>query len=341
MTDTLRRKFMLGAMALGLVATTSLAVAIQPAAAADEVVIAAFAPPKTPWDNHWQALGKAIDASGDMSAKMLIRGELGQEPDMVAAVRKGRANIAGLSSVGLGPIVPELSLLSLPFMFESVEEVDFVYDNYLKPVLNDIFADKNMVVIAFAEVGWYHVVGKEPIMTPDDIKGLKIRIPANKVQQEFLTSVGANPVNIPPAELNAAFQTGLVDGGLYGNILHAILGLKKTAPHVSQIKHSYVSGFYIANKAWWEGLSDAQRAVIIDGLPEQAVLRSDVRNMAAGMVAQAKTEGVEYHEVTDEQLAAWREATKDVAPAMIADIGGRSQEFYDAMVAGIEAYRNQ
>ncbi len=178
-----------------------------------ELRYATSAPPKTVWEMQVVRFQKQVeDASkGSLKINAFLNSQLGSEQDTVQQVARGRIDMGGYSVTAGSLLVPELSLLNIPFLFKDQKEQDCVTDNHLTKVTQDLFLKKGVVMISWSEVGVADIIGKKPYLTPDDLKGLKARSAPNKVAGFMWTQFGANPNPLPVTEWNSAFQTGLID----------------------------------------------------------------------------------------------------------------------------------
>ena len=130
------------------------------------------ATPNTPGEAIWLAFKQAAEAAsgGRLELRPLIYGQLGSEEQILSGLRRGRIQIANLSAQVTSTIVPELSLLYAPYLFESEQEADFIYDNFLTDIFREMLAEKNLHLVTWYEIGFHSVYAKEPIIEPADAK---------------------------------------------------------------------------------------------------------------------------------------------------------------------------
>ena len=177
-------------------------------------------------------------------------------------VARGRIDMGGYSVTAGSLLVPELSLLNIPFLFKDQKEQDCVTDNHLTKVTQDLFLKKGVVMISWSEVGVADIIGKKPYLTPDDLKGLKARSAPNKVAGYMWTQFGANPNPLPVTEWNSAFQTGLIDVADSAPTFYFFSGLAKLAPVVTMTQHQDQGGVVIMNKEAFDKLTPEQKAAL-------------------------------------------------------------------------------
>ena len=220
-----------------LSAATALALPATGAAFAQSVELryATSAPPKTVWEMQVQRFQKQVEdgSKGSLKINAFLNSQLGSEQDTVQQVARGRIDSGGYSVTAGSLLVPEISLLSIPFLFKDQKEQDCVYDNHLTKLTQDMFLKKGVVMLGWSEVGVADIIGKKPFITPDDLKGLKARSAPNKVAAFMWSQFGANPNPLPVTEWNSAFQTGLIDVADSAPTFYFFSGLSKLAPVVT------------------------------------------------------------------------------------------------------------
>lgn len=307
-----------------------------------KVTAGAFAAPGSPWDIDWQTFRRNAEgrSGGDVAIKLLIRGETGGEPVTMSNIRRNRIQFGGFTIGGASAIVPELSMLLTPFFFENRAELDYVMDEHLLDVFQPLFAEKNLVLIRWVEVGWLNFYGKTPILRPEDARGYALRSQASEASQVLMTSLGGDMIQMPFPDLIPALQTGLVDGGETNMVLYAITGLGKEASHLTLTRHAYDTGVVVANYKWFSALSEADQTLIKNAFPSSAEARAGVRAMTESLGAAMRADpDVTVYELSEDARQAWIEATSGNVEQIIAEVGGQASMIYDAMLRGRADYR--
>ena len=131
----------------------------------------------TPWHDGWRRFERRVyeAAYPGLELQMSVNGQLGTEETILAQARRGRIQYAGTSLHGMSSVIPELSVILSPYLFESYEEVDFVTDKYLTPVFTEMLAERGITFIQWSEVGWNHIYCREPRVEPEEFRGVKMR----------------------------------------------------------------------------------------------------------------------------------------------------------------------
>ncbi len=314
----------------------------MPAPAADVArgKVTALAQVDSPWDVHWDYFKAKINASPIVALEYFIRGEVGTEEIMLTALRRNRVQIGGITMWGLAGLLPEAAVPMTPFLFESEDEVDFVFDDYLQPIFADLLAERGLVFLDWSEVGWNNLYANKPVLTPADAVGLKLRGSPNYAAQAFLQSVGADSIPLGTADIAPALQTGLVNGGL-SSMVFFYYALSDFATHVTETHQSYDQGVVMANKQWWDTLTTEQQRTIRDAFFPIHNARADIRELIKALKSDLVERGMTMHALNDEQRRLWVDATASTHAAILTEIGGRAQTVYDEIMRGKRAFSAQ
>jgi TRAP-type C4-dicarboxylate transport system substrate-binding protein len=187
--------------------------------------------------------------------------------------------------------------------------------------------------VAFGEVGFRHLLTKEPVTNLDELAGTKIRVPELRVWIDFWQLLGANPTPLPYAEQYNALSTGVIEG-LEADFF-SILGFNwyEQAPHLTLTNHWFLPKAVRVNAAWLDGLApelqDLVRNSAVEAFAEQ---RQTNRAGMAQALDDLVAAGVTVHELSAEEKALWVET----ASPLFEQFGSASPETAD-MIAAIRA----
>jgi TRAP-type C4-dicarboxylate transport system substrate-binding protein len=323
-----------------LFASANLALAQAPI----EMKYASSSPPKTVWAMQTERFVEAVnaDSKGQIKITAFIGSQLGSEQDTIQQVARGRIEMGGYSITAVSLIVPELSVLSIPFYYKSSAEQDCVYDTPgVSNLVADMLAKKGLQFLSWSEVGITHFFGKKPILTPADIRGVKARSQPSKIGAYIWTTFGANPNPLPVTEWNSAMQTGLVEVADASPTYYHFAGLGKIAPVMTLSSHQDLGGLVVMNKAIYDKLTTEQKAAI-DGARKKfsdAQLRAEVRGFEEKILEMHKAGGGQVVAMTDAQRDVWRMAIEPQFAKIVADVGGESAKLIAAVEAGLKTCR--
>jgi len=301
--------------------------------------VAVLSFPDTAWWDQWMLFQEALVSDPTIDMEWYMRGELGSEQMLLNSLRRNRVQIVSVSSQGLATIVPEIGLLMTPYLFESFEEADFVFDNYLSSLVVQWLEEKGMVPISWAETGWVIMYTKDTVVRrPEDLKGMTLRIVPNVYGAAFMEAVGGDYAPLDLSELVPSLQTGLINGGLT-NVVFAHNAISDIINHVTLTNHSYENGATLANKTWFETATVKQQETLIAASGPLEKNRRDVRAYVESITKSGSQVGLTYHHLSLEERALWITASEGALEKILAASGPRAQEFLNRIMDGKRDYK--
>lgn len=302
--------------------------------------ISSLAFPGTPWHDMWLRFGGRFNERNRscFDLDLFINAEIGSEETALANLRRNRLQIGGLSLQGMATVVPELSVLLTPFLFDNEEQIDFITDEYITDIFSELIEAKGLKLLQWSEVGWTQLYAKREIDFPEQAAGLKLRASNAIGSILFAEAVQADSIPVTFAETLPALETGLIDGGQSGIGIYAFAGLSREATVLNITKHAFDTGLTVANLDWWDSLSDAQQALVMSSLDETQQGRENIRRDMHRIELGLPDKGVTVNYLSPEERAVWQAYVGDLRGEIVAAIGGRAQEVIDAIEAGKIAF---
>lgn len=304
------------------------------AAAGVEIKLASIAPAGTPWIDHLETWSAQVSEAsrGEINIVVFPSGQLGNEFDVLRQVQRGRIDAASVSGGALSALVPELSLMSTPFLYDKTETIDCVYDGPMGETFAGLVADKSLELLQWGETGWVHIYAQDDLSDVADAKGYKARVAPHDMSRLVWNSAGANGTELPYSETPAALQTGLVKAGESAEVSYVAFGLGKVAPHLMMTYHMHQAGGLVIGQRTMAKLTPEQQAILRDNLPPQQAARESIRTMGEVLVGKYKDGGGPVHYLTDEQRGAWRNMVEPNWPEFVAGLGGSSETLWPQML---------
>ena len=260
------------------------------------------------------------------------------EQEMHQQVVRGRLQ-AGASSFAGGAItVPEGAVFNAPYIWKNDEERAWVTDNHGVPVMKKLYAEKGLELLLVADVGWNDMVCKTACLTPDSIKGRKMRVSPSPASRVVFKQLGANGVQMPLSELWPGLQSGLVEGADLPFLFYVTTPAAQSAPHYVVTRHYHHPSTFIMNKALFDGLKPALREKLLKALPDVTWARKQVADTEKPKMEEFRRKGGFVHELTAEQREAWAKVIRPGQAELVGAIGGKAQTVYDAIVEGKKAW---
>lgn len=303
------------------------------------VNIGGTATPNTPGEAMWLRFEQAAEeaSGGRLELRPLIYGQLGSEEQLLSGIRRGRIQFANLSAQVTSTIVPELSLLYAPFLFEDEAEADFIYDNYLTDVFRELLAAQNLHLLTWYEIGFHSVYGKEPIILPGDAAGRRFRVSSSLNARLFAEAIGADVIPLGFGEIVSGLQTGLIEAGENSVSLYARTGTADEAPHFTLTKHSFGMSVIVSDKRWWDSLPEEDRRILERAFPSIQESRRATRLQSDADLENSDL-GIQVHDLSAGERGRWKQATAGVTEELFNTIGGRSREIYALIQQGKQDY---
>lgn len=226
---------------------------------------------------------------------------------MAEGVRLGSVQ-AGLSTAAaLTSWVPELQILDLPFLFRHAAHVHGVLDGELGAELKQRLWTRGFHAADYINYGARHLLAKEPIRRPEQLKGKRIRVIQSPLHTQLWSAFGANPTAIPIPETYNALVNGVVDAMDLTKSAYAGFKLYEVVPYLTETGHIWASGIVFFSAQFWNGLTEAQQAVFQSAAAEGAAQfdRLIVTDQAASMQIAAEAGG---QVVVPDDVSAWEGA---------------------------------
>ncbi|PPE66910.1 TRAP transporter substrate-binding protein [Caldimonas caldifontis] len=263
-------------------------------------------------------------SGGKMRVRAIGAAALGSDVQMQQALIGGAQEMMVGSTATLVGITKEMALWDTPFLFNNGAEADAVLDGPVGQKVMDKLQEKGLVGLVYWENGFRNLTNnKQPVTKLEDLNGIKLRVMQNNVFLDSFKSLGANAIPLPFSELFTALETRAVDG--QENPYNTILSSKfyEVQKYLTVTNHVYSPWIVLASKKWWDGLSQAERKVLLDAaVKSRDFERKDTREEAAKALSELRAKGMQINELSPAEANRMREKLTAVH-ASIADQVGR------------------
>jgi TRAP-type transport system periplasmic protein len=342
MQRTLDQKTKIQRRAARTFALLSLTVGLASAASAQtRIRLATLVPSGTSYHHSLQEMGaKWKQASGGtVSLTIYADGTMGSEEETVRRMRVGQLQAAVLTVTGLSEIDPSVGALQkMPLMFRSLDEAAYVRAK-LAPDLERRLAEKGFVVLFWTDAGWVRFFSKNPAISPQDFRKMKILVSAgDNDQSEVMKAVGYNPVLLEWSDALTGLQTGMVDA-LATVPLHALTSqFFQVTHHMLEVNWLPLVGAMIVSKPTWDALPPAQREAMLHAAAECGQeFQTQGRQENQEALEAMKKRGLQVHAVDPEAEKEWQQFAEGVYPK----IRGRMvpADIFDEVVQILREYR--
>ena len=311
--------------------------------AVTEITAAGTAFPNTAGEQQWFRFQRRVEEGtlGRFRVRMLVHGQLGSEEQIVSGLRRGRVHVGNLSAMVASTVVPETAILYAPFLFESEEEADFVYDHFLTELFSGLFAEQGLHLMTWNEIGFHHIYSITPILSPEEMRGRRFRVSASEASRRFATAFGADVIPLGFGEIVPSLQTGLIEAGENSVSMYVRTGTSGEASHLTFTAHCFGMSVIVADKAWWDGLDEADQRVIYNAYPSIEESRRSTREEAEQDLKNAADFGIVPRWPDATERAAWAAVVHQVPAELAEAVGGKSELVLSTIAEGKAAFAAQ
>jgi tripartite ATP-independent transporter DctP family solute receptor len=190
--------------------------------------------------------------------------QLGGEKEMIEQAQVGALQIARISVGAMGPVVDDLNVFNMPFIFRDEAHMRKVIDGPIGQELLERTSSaptSRLIVLGWMDAGTRNVYSNKPVSKPADLKGMKIRMMGNPLFVETMNAMGGNGVAMGFNELYSALQTGVVDGAENNPPTLLAQNHYQVSKVYSLTGHLIIPEIFVFSKRNWEAMSKEDQAL--------------------------------------------------------------------------------
>jgi tripartite ATP-independent transporter DctP family solute receptor len=213
-------------------------------------------------------MGKSLDKATDgrLSVQMYASMQLGGEKEAIEQAQVGAIALARVSVGALGPVINDLNVLNLPFLFRDTAQMRDVIDGEIGQELLDKVSNNptaNLIGLCWMDAGARNMYDtKRPITDIADLKGLKVRVMGNPMFVDMMNALGGNGVAMGYDQVFTALQTGVVDGAENNPPSFVFDNHYQVAKYYTLTEHLIVPEMVVFSKPIWNKLSKDDQALV-------------------------------------------------------------------------------
>ena len=218
-------------------------------------------------------MGKRLEAAtnGRIKMQMFPGAVLGQEKEAVEQTQLGAVQIARISLGVIGPVVPEVNVFNMPFVFRDIPHMRAVIDGAVgADLLAKVSASPaNLIALGWMDGGSRSLYTKKLVKTPADLKGVKVRMMGNPLFVDTMNAMGGNGISMAYGEVFSALQTGVIDGAENNppsmfTSNHYTAGAK----YYAQTNHLIIPEILVMSKVTWDKMNKEDQALMMKSARE-------------------------------------------------------------------------
>ncbi len=255
-----------------------------------------------------ESFGKKLEAAtnGRLSVQMYAAMQLGGEKEAIEQAQVGAIQLARVSVGTLGPVIDDLNVFNLPFLFRNTGHMQRVIDGDIGAELLDKVTNNDkagLVALCWMDAGARSIYTvKKPVHAIADLKGLKIRVIGNPMFVDMMNALGGNGVAMGYDQVFSALQTGVVDGAENNPPSYVFDNHYTVAKYYTLTQHLIVPEVLVFSRRTWDSLSkDDQVAIKKLGREAQLEERDLWNKYEAAALDKAKAAGNEIIDIADKK----------------------------------------
>jgi tripartite ATP-independent transporter DctP family solute receptor len=294
------------ALALGAIVIRS----VRPALAQQKLVLKAsdVHPAGYPTVAAVESLGRKLQqaTAGRLSVQMYGSMQLGGEKEAIEQAQVGAIQFARVSVGALGPVIDDLNVFNLPFLFRNTAHMQKVIDGPIgDELLENVTGNPRagLVGICWMDAGARSIYDtRRAIKSIDDLKGLKVRVMGNPMFVDMMNALGGNGVAMGYDQVFSALQTGVVDGAENNPPSFVFDNHYQVAKYYALTEHLIVPEILVFSRKTWDTLSGEDRELLKkfgrEAQAEERVLWNQYEKQA---LEKARAAGIQIIEITDKK----------------------------------------
>ena len=288
--------------------------------------------PAFPWGKGGEIWANKVrdKTNGRINIKLypgvsLIQGDQTRE---FSALRQGVIDMAVGSTINWSPQVKQLNLFSLPFLMPDYAAIDALTQGEVGKQIFATLDKAGVVPLAWGENGYREITNsKRPVKSPEDVKGMKIRVVGSPIFSDMFSAMGANPTQMSWADAQPALASGAVDGQENPLFLFTVLKMH-TVGQKFVTTWGYVADplVFVVNKEIWASWSKAdqdivRQAALDAGKQEIAIARKGLVEADKPLLKDIAAMGVTVTQLTPQEREAFVKATRPVYTKWTSTVG--------------------
>jgi tripartite ATP-independent transporter DctP family solute receptor len=263
-------------------------------------------PPGYPTVAATENLGKKLSEAtqGRLSIQMYPSMQLGGEKETIEQTQIGAIQISRVSVGTMGPIVDDINVINMPFLFKNTAHANKMMDGPIgQELLDKITAspNANLVALCWMDSGARSLYNtKHPIKGIEDVKGLKFRVIGNPIFVDMMNALGGNGISMGYDQVFSALQTGVIDGAENNMPSYVFSNHYTAAKYVTLTEHLIIPEMLVFSKRIWNTLSaDDQNLIKKFAREAQLEEREFWNQYEQKALEKAKAAGSQIIEISD------------------------------------------
>ena len=320
----------------------ALCLGVAAPAQAQRLKIATVVPEGSAWMREMRAAAKEVveKTDGRVRIKLYPGGVMGSEATVLRKMRAGQLQGGAFASGSLKPLYRGSDVYSIPLMFRSYEEVDFVRSR-MDAALREGLERSGLVVLAISDGGFAHLLSQKPLRSTGDLRGTKVwALEDDVMTRTALEIAGVSPVPLAIGDVYTGLQTGLIDTVAVPPMAAIAFQWHTKVKYFTDVPLMYLVGVLVVDGRAFDRLRPQDQQVVREVVGASAERLDQASRVGHLQARQALIEqGIEPVAASSAQeLERWHDIA-DRTLVVLRTTGVYSEGLIAALLASLDAYR--
>jgi len=274
-------------------------------------------------------------SEGNIIIKVFTNDQLagGNGTKGVEMVAQGATEIAAYASSAMSVLDQRLLVGTIPWIFDNYQEAREVIDASGGEYYKEVLDEKGLTYMGSVHNGFRQITNsKKPVKSPEDVKGLKIRIPGGEVYMDFWRAFGADPVAMSWSEVFTAVQQGTIDGQENGFSVTNSANMYEIQKYMTVWNYTYENYLFVMNSKKFNELPETTQRLLHEKSMEACEWGRDmVEEEEKQLIEKFRNYGMEVTELSSEELKPFKAEIKDLQTYFIDKYGSKAAEAFGLM----------
>ena len=320
-----------------------LCVAFSGGVTAKTLKFATVAPAGTTWMKEMKAGAKNVKerTEGRVKIKFYPGGVMGNDQSVHRKIKIGQLHGGAFTPGGLSHVNSSIQALSLPLVFNSLDEVDYVREE-LDDVMKQEMEESGFVVLGISEGGFARILSKEPMLNAENLRESKVWVPeGDQLNQISFKALGVSPISLPIADVFTGLQTGLIETVAVNPTSAIAFQWHTSTGYMNDTPIAYLIGVLAVQKKALDKLKPEDQKIVREEMGAAFARLDEINrndNQAALKVLQ--TQGIEMIATDPVEVERWKGYAEEAIMNMV-ESGAISGDIVLHVQRRLQEYRNR
>lgn len=235
----------------------------------------------------------------------------------------GSVDLAAYATSVMAALDEKIGIATIPYTFNNYQEARQIIDTTGGEFYKERLAEKGITYLGSFHNGFRQISNsKHEVRTPEDVQGLKIRVPGGEVYMDFFRTLGADPIAMSWSEVFTAIQQGTIDGQENGVSITKSAKMNEVQKYITLWNYSYENDLFVANSKIWNSLEPKTQELLREKAKEACEWgRDQVEQEEDVIIQEFRDDEIIVTELSPTELNAFKEAVAPVREKFIQQYG--------------------